>query len=132
MKHIDIIQLSISLAADATDKDEAYLRNIIGRSYYGVYHHAVAVLEHKLNWSASPNKYGVHEKVISRLDGHPSNLTEDQVKFIESLKQDLINLKKKRVKADYRLLTQVSKAEALFVNKLAVRLVENLEKLPGF
>lgn len=129
MNHLDIVKLAVNLAEDVQNKDEAYLRNIVGRSYYGAYHQAVMILEYKLQWPASPEKHGVHEKVVSRLENYPENLSRDEIKFIEQLKDDLIRIKKKRGKADYRLQSEITKAEALYVHKLALRLIRNLEKL---
>lgn len=129
MKHTDIFELAIIFSQDIVDKDEAYFRNIISRTYYGVYHHAISILEMKLKWPHSLDKFGVHEKVISRLDNYPESTHSDRSKEIERLKGDMITLKKARTKSDYRIETKVLSADAIYMVKLAERIITNLNKL---
>lgn len=129
MNHIDIFELATVFAKDMTDKDEAYFRNIIGRCYYSVYHHAVSVLEVKLKWNASEDKFGVHERVISRLDNYPKSTHSNRLKEIERLKEDIVKLKKARTKSDYRLLAIVLEADAAYMIKLSERIIKNLDQL---
>lgn len=129
MDYNELIKFASTLINDIDDKDEVYYRNIIGRSYYGVYHHAVAILEYKLKWSESPEKFGVHEKVISRLDNYPKPSYTPKQKDIEKIKNDITRLKKARGKADYRFQHSISKAETLFLHTLAEKIIENLNNL---
>lgn len=129
MNHTDIFDLAAMFAQDMANKDEAYFRNIIGRCYYSVYHHAVLVLEKKLQWSASIDKFGVHERVISRLDNYPKSTHSERIKEIERLKEDIIKLKKARTKSDYRLQTIVLNVDAAYMLKLSERIITNLNQL---
>jgi|GEM_PF-2378783 len=124
MQSSDILDLSKLLFASAEPNDQAYINNIIGRSYYSCFHKLSEIAKDKYSWEESENiEGGSHAKMISRLDNHDFSEPVKK-KLIAKIKNDVITLKKKRVNADYFLNVVHSKLDANY----CIQTAENIHK----
>lgn len=104
---------------------EADFRNVIGRSYYAVYHTALGFHQSlPSQGNEPPRKVGVHADLAFRL-ASPTILQSDP-RFARSrnVSRHLEWLHDKRISADYRLTIDVTKEECAETLKRAKRAFE--------
>lgn len=80
--------------------NEIDYRNAVSRAYYAAFHEASRISD-KYSKGNFGNRKGTHEKVIHKLQTHPTITSTDQV--INEIGNLLQMCKKQRVRADYNL-----------------------------
>lgn len=106
-----------------TEENESGFRSAISRSYYSVYHCILA----NLNYFEPLKDKPVHRALTDYLT-HPNENECLTKKQFNKIKNDLILLKKSRVKSDYYLNEVVTKEDA----KEQIKSAELIIQTPAF
>lgn len=110
-----------------SSSNEAEYRNVVSKGYYGMYHSVLSILD---NAPPSVIGQGVHASLISYLKSHDVRHSERHNQMsLKALAMVLSQYKDKRVVADYKLESTVTKEHAEDIANAATRLKKKCDGL---
>lgn len=113
MNNQDTLDYCKEMLNNVSNIEHIQLRNIVSRAYYFTFYELIDHVENRLSWQETVNNGGVHIRTISRLKGFPkSSVDADTSASALELYARIINLKKLRTKADYKIDQPVSRKVA--------------------
>lgn len=127
MKNQDVLVYCKEMLSNVSQIEHIQIRNIISRAYYFTYYECISHLEHRLNLNQMTSKGGVHAKEISRL--LDPALDQQKKENAALLFTRINNLKKLRVRADYKLETTLSRSTAQYCVTEAEGIADQLSLL---
>lgn len=130
MSNIDHLNYCKELLNTETRYENLQSRNVISKAYYYVFYEAEHNLVYRLNWEETQYKGGVHARLLSRLYGYQKDTVDEQKKKeADRLYIQISNLKKLRVKSDYKLQLTITRRLAEFSISQAESLSASLQNL---
>lgn len=92
--------------------EDALLRNVVSRAYYSAFYQLMHNMNNRLGWVETNKKGGVHIREISKLLGYPETSNLQKIEDAKVLHNRMLNLKKLRTKADYKIDQSVERVLA--------------------
>ena len=121
----DILNYCYEMLNQPSKNECVQTRNIVSRAYYFTYYECINHVEKRLGWKETTSKGGIHARMLSRLLDN-TNADVQQQEEAASLYTRMNNLKKLRVRADYKLEVQIPRTTAKYcvaeVEKIAINL----------
>lgn len=103
---------------------EIDFRNAVSRAYYAAYHEAKKIADQHAN-GVPHSKAGVHEKIIQKLKNHAGGNNEPIIRQIGDM---LKHCKSQRIKADYKLSTNVNQTNSSICIQYCKNLIDLCRK----
>lgn len=111
MSNQDVLSYCHEMLAVNSQLQHMQNRNIVSRAYYFTYYECIEHVQNRLRWGETIYNGGVHARMLSRLLDKASGDTR-KIKQAALLHNRMINLKKLRTQADYRLQLNITRATA--------------------
>lgn len=128
MNNQDVLTYCYEMLGGNSQLQHMQNRNIVSRAYYFTYYECIEHIQKRLGWSETTHKGGVHVRTLSRLLDKTSNDAQ-KIKQAALLHNRMINLKKLRTQADYRLQLKITKAAAEYCVREAEKIGIELSNL---
>lgn len=119
---VDFLNLAKELNEDDSGQ-EAKHRTSISRAYYAAYHEAAQCYASHENLELTDSLFGNHQAFIRKLQENRSE------KLIRTIGNQLYDLKKDRIKADYKLNQEVTSSAAKKSFFASTKIITNSDKL---
>lgn len=113
MNTLDILNYCQEMLNQPSEIEYMQTRNIVSRAYYFTYYECINHVENRLGWNETNQKGGVHARAISRLLDK-TNADAQKQEDAALLYTRMNNLKKLRVRADYKLEVKMPRTTAQY------------------
>lgn len=107
----DVLTYCREMLSKPSSIEHMQSRNIVSRAYYFTYYECINHVEKRLGWDETTTKGGVHTRALSRLlDKTYADIQKQEDAAL--IYTRINNLKKLRVRADYKLDSNISRTTA--------------------
>lgn len=121
----DILNYCHEMLNQPSEIESVQTRNIVSRAYYFTYYECINHVKNRLGWKETSSEGGVHARMLSRLLDKTNTDVQKQ-EDAALLYTRMNNLKKLRVRADYKLEVKIPRSTAKYcvaeVEKIAIDL----------
>lgn len=112
MSSIETLNYCKEMLNNESSYEDALLRNVVSRAYYSAFYQLMHNMNNRLGWVETNKKGGVHIREISKLLGYPETSNLQKIEDAKVLHNRMLNLKKLRTKADYKIDQSVERVLA--------------------
>jgi hypothetical protein len=113
MNNQDVLNYCHEMLLGNSEVQQIQNRNIVSRAYYFTYYECVDHIQKRLGWNETTQNGGVHARVLSRLLDKTSN-DPQKIEQAALIHNRMNNLKKLRVRADYKLEVMMPRTTAQY------------------
>jgi len=114
MNTTDVLTYCQEMLGQTSKVEYMQTRNIVSRAYYFAYYECINHVENRLGWKETISKGGVHVTKISKLLDKEGAANAQRQEEAALLHNRINNLKKLRVRADYKLELDIPRHTAQY------------------
>lgn len=129
MNTLDLLKYCHEMLSEPSKIEHIQSRNIVSRAYYFTYYECVNHVAGRLGCSETNLKGGVHNRMLSRLLDTTNIQDERKHEEAALIYTKMNNLKKLRVRADYKLEVEIPRSTAEYCVMEAENIALDLSSL---